>query len=67
MPRLCVVLWRPKAGAPWDVQPFTYAEAAAEIVAARLIEQFHGEAWIWIGEPEPVWPEEDTRDFRGGP
>jgi hypothetical protein len=50
---LCVVLWRPDARGRWEVQPFVYAETAAEIVAARLVEQFGGEAWIWVGEAEP--------------
>ncbi len=54
MHRLCVVLWRGDARRRWEVQPFTYSRAAAEIVGNRLIEQFGGEAWIWIGAAEPA-------------
>lgn len=46
MPESFVVLWRSTVRGRWQVQPFTYAEAAAEIVAARLIDQFGGESWI---------------------
>jgi hypothetical protein len=50
---LCVVLWRANERGAWEVQPYAYSMSVAETVAWRLLEQFRGEAWIWIGAPEP--------------
>lgn len=51
--KLCVVLWRANERDQWQVQPYTYAEGIAETVARRLLDQFRGQVWIWIGAPAP--------------
>lgn len=48
-----VVLWRATPRGRWQVQPFTYADEAAEIVGARLVDQFGGEAWIAPADVPP--------------
>jgi hypothetical protein len=59
-----VVLWRATPTGRWQVQPFIYAEAEAEAIGARLMAQFHGEAWL---APVEVPHRLDTSDLQGEP
>ena len=65
-PKLCVVMWRADVRSPWEVQPFTYSEGVAEIVGGRLVDQFGGEAWVWVGASEPDPASLVLKDLRPG-